>query len=306
MSKVTCKSMGFNPSKTTFYQNGQKKVFSPQGPIYDFGSSKSTRRPNPIATYGNSATTAARFFIGLSVGATQVFTLDDVVSFFKEALGECGRKDSSYLLQKGVYEYDASSARVTEYSQRRKVVNPITGKPISYNTVPKNERVVVENSVQVIVLDLCHYDEQTSQEARIRIFANNCLRIAEEAAAKFLQDSVIVDIQAGGKTVLIAAGLPPDSEADSVELALDKLTCHLLGLDEKNPNSFKSVEYSEVLRQVLEQYKITVAESTRYDQPLTQEEIVDNKKFAISFPDIPENLIKQQKEYLANIQSMRA
>ena len=287
MSKETCKSMGFNPSKTTFYQNGEKKVFSPQGPIYNFGSKASSRQANPVATYGYSTTTAARFFIGLSVGATQVFTLDDVVEFFKEALGECGRKDSSYLLQKGVYEYDAKSARVTPKSQRREVVNPLTHDVISYNSVPRNNRVVVENSVQVIVLDLFYYDEQTSKEARIRIFANNCLRIAEKAAAKFLQDSVIVDIQADGKTALLAAGLPPEKEDDSVELALDKLTCHLLDLDEKDPKSFKSVAYSEVLRQIKEQRKITLAQkTTAWGDPLTPSQKSDNRKFAAMLPDI--------------------
>jgi len=280
--------MGFNPSKTTFYQNGSKKVFSPQGPIYNFGSPVSSRQKNPISTYGYSSTTAARFFIGLSVGATQVFTIDDVVSFFKGALGKCGRKDSSYLLQKGVYEYDSESPRVSEHSERREVVNPLTHEVISYNTVPKNDRVVVENSVQVIVLDLFEYSNQLSKEAKIRIFANNCLEIAEKAATKFLQDSVIVDIQVDGKTALLAAALPLGAEdGGSVKKALDELTCHLLGLDEKNSESLESIEYLEVLRQIREQYEIAIELAT--SEGISPSKAENAQNFAKSLSDIPEN-----------------
>jgi hypothetical protein len=95
-------------------RSGKTRRFRPTGEVYVARSGKiasaEERRDNPIEKQTGSGL-AARLFVGLNVGTTATFTLEDVV----DAVWTFQRGGASFLIQKGIYQ-DAGGGRVAEDS----------------------------------------------------------------------------------------------------------------------------------------------------------------------------------------------
>lgn len=103
---------------------------------------------------------SARIFVGLNVGEEGKYTVDDVVKAIVEIRKEQGAgPDASILTQKGIYE-------------------------------DKKSRTIIEDSVQIIIIDLAGLDQE--------VFTEQMLDLAETMLDRFEQETVIVEIQKRG------------------------------------------------------------------------------------------------------------
>ena len=105
---------------------------------------------------------SARIFIGLSVGDTPTYTIDDVVKATVAIRKRQGSlPDASFLAQRGVYTQAGST--------------------------------VEENSVQIIIIDM--------QGDTKQVFTSQVVELAKELREDFKQESVIVEVQKRGVVV---------------------------------------------------------------------------------------------------------
>jgi hypothetical protein len=138
--------------------------FRPNGPMMLVGSSGTSRRAsevkgNPIKQLGKGSL-SARLFVGLSVGDTPKFTVDDIV----KATVAIRRKenkspDATFIAQKGTYTHD------------------------------KSGKLVVEDSVQIIILDF---------SGKRAAFTKDMKKLGAALRKKFEQETVILEIQDRG------------------------------------------------------------------------------------------------------------
>jgi len=152
--------------------DGRVKRFRPHGPTYIIdnkgglhkgGEAVLAPRKNPIVERvggtGEGTGFSARIFIGLNVGDTPTYTIDDIVKSVVAIRDRQGAlPDASFLAQRGVY------------TQAGKTVQ--------------------ENSVQIIILDLVGMTKT--------VFTAQVMELAKEMREDFKQESVIVEIQERG------------------------------------------------------------------------------------------------------------
>jgi hypothetical protein len=128
------------------------------------------KRSNPIKTdlskeYG--PTWAARFFVGLSVGGRDTYSLEYLIQLVRSYLRSHGMKEnSSFIAQKGVYTH--------EQGKRKGLV-------------------VQENSAQVVIIY-----EGAPEFKQFVSRTGFCVKLAEHLCKKMDQETVIVDIQENG------------------------------------------------------------------------------------------------------------
>ena len=101
--------------------------------------------------------------MGLNVGETPTYTVEDVVHATRDIRREQGKlPDATFIAQKGLY---------TEPEYR-------------------GAHLIEENSVQIIIFDI--------DGSSLDVFAANVVQLAAALRKKFDQDSVIVEIQNAG------------------------------------------------------------------------------------------------------------
>ena len=152
---------------------GDVRKFTPRGPSRLVeGSARSRRRgakEDTVDDWGPGGL-AARLFVGLNVGETPTYSIDDVVRATKEIRKTQGQlPDATFIAQKGLY---------TEPAER-------------------GAHLIVENSVQIIIFDT----EGSSLEA----FGDKIVQLARGLRERFDQDSVIVELQEGGVSKKVLA-----------------------------------------------------------------------------------------------------
>jgi hypothetical protein len=136
-------------------KDGRVLRFKPSGPMIHVG-----RREAEEDAVDFGVGFAARIFVGLNVGDTPTYTIEQVVQATKELRRAQGAlPDASFIAQKGLY------------------------------TDPGG-RLVEENSAQIIIIDV----QGLPQEQ----FTAQIVDLAEGLRDRFKQDSVIVEIQEAG------------------------------------------------------------------------------------------------------------
>jgi hypothetical protein len=143
--------------------DGSKRRFTPRGPMYivpgrDSGRGRGRSAGEDVQDYAVGL--SARLFVGLNVGQTPTYTIEQVVSATR-SWRERNRSpvDSSFIAQKGLY-------------------------------TPDEGDIVEENSVQIIIIDL--------QGLSVADFTSAIVGLAAYLRTKFDQKSVIVEIQKAG------------------------------------------------------------------------------------------------------------
>lgn len=100
--------------ETTYrLKTGRTRRFTPQGDVYrcrDGRLPAAGEKDNPVERIAGSGL-SARLFVGLNVGPTPTYTVEDVVN----AVWAFRKGGASFLVQKGIYQ-DASGGRVSEDS----------------------------------------------------------------------------------------------------------------------------------------------------------------------------------------------
>jgi|SRR5579883_254233 len=139
---------------------GETKRITEEGvlaPMHGPGARRGARDVERIGPGGLSA----RVFVGLNVGETPTYTIDDVVKATVQIRKQQGAMpDASFLAQRGVY------------------------------TQSKDGKVITESSVQIIIIDF----EGRSKES----FAKDVNALASGLREHFHQESVIVEVQERG------------------------------------------------------------------------------------------------------------
>lgn len=149
--------------------------FNPEGKLEWHGKRpKSGVLKNPADVWGGP-TFAARFFVGFNVGGQPRWELDDLVALVRatrEGRGE--PQDSTYIAQRGVFTH-------------------------------RDGKVVDEAGGQVIIFD---QGEEQDESARMARFQEEMIAVGEEIARGLEQESVILEIQRNGVS-LITMGVRP-------------------------------------------------------------------------------------------------
>lgn len=154
------------PGESTHHlKDGRIRRFRPKGEMFvclpdgrTLGNKE--RKENPIDRISGGGY-SARIFIGLNVGDKATHTIDDVVkATIAIRQSQKALPDASFLAQRGVYTEDRSG------------------------------QIVVEESVQVIIIDMAGLDKEA--------FTKQMETLAEKLRAKFEQESVILEIQHRG------------------------------------------------------------------------------------------------------------
>jgi hypothetical protein len=136
--------------------NGRR--FRPKGKLYTY---EEPVLENPLQREGGGGL-AARFFVGLNVGKKKAYSIDDIVAIVTRVRRKQGHQaDASILAQKGLYE-------------------------------DKKGRLIVEQSVQVILIDFSGATKET--------FKAEMGELGEELRIKLRQEKVILEIQRRGIT----------------------------------------------------------------------------------------------------------
>jgi hypothetical protein len=157
----------------TFENRTVRRRFSPRGPLHviDGSRSRSKRgaKEDSIEDWGPGGL-AARIFVGLNVGETPTYTIEDVVKATKQIRREQGvLPDATFIAQKGLY---------TEPEAR-------------------GGHLIDENSVQIIIFD--------TDGSTLEAFGDKIVQLARGLRAKFDQDSVIVELQNAGVSQKVMA-----------------------------------------------------------------------------------------------------
>lgn len=146
---------GTYPCDTRRFCHGRVQ-FVPEGPVYAVGDGRKLQQ-NAFKRVGAVPLTA-RLFVGLNVGGTPTYSVDDVVRItrrVREAQGEA--PDSSFLLQRGIF----------------------TGRG----------GVVEEDSVQVIIFDFGGGRDK---------FEAEMVELAETLLSELQQETIYVEMQERG------------------------------------------------------------------------------------------------------------
>jgi hypothetical protein len=138
--------------------------FKPVGPMMFIEGSGTSRRASEASASDvkrlGKGSLSARLFVGLSVGNTPRYSVDDVVAATVAFRKKAKRSpDASFVAQKGTYTHD------------------------------KSGKLVVEDSVQVIILDF---------SGKRAAFVADMKKLGTELRKKFKQESVILEIQDRG------------------------------------------------------------------------------------------------------------
>lgn len=154
-----------NPGRFEFGRpDGRQGVFSPRGRLEEFGedADKIDLRKNPAA-WDSDETLAARIFVGLNDGDVPAYTFDQIVEAVKSFREEKHNKvGASFLAQRGWYLHK------------------------------DGKHAVEEDAVQIVIIDVWGTPR--------RRFDQEMIELAEELAAVFNQEEVIVEIQKNGVT----------------------------------------------------------------------------------------------------------
>jgi hypothetical protein len=147
-------------------KSGRSLRFRPQGEILIVNAegvgvaSTARTQTNPLERIGSGGY-ASRIFVGLSVGDTPKYTIDDVVAETWRVRKEQERAaDASFLAQRGLYD-DL-----------------------------KTGDTVFETSVQIVIIDMIGQQKEA--------FVKEMTALAEDLRKKFEQQSVILEIQHRG------------------------------------------------------------------------------------------------------------
>lgn len=139
-------------------------TFKPQGAVNR--EDDENNLPNPIAWDDKTPMVSARLFVGLNVGKRKAWKVEDVIKIVKRVrTDQTGNPSASFLWQKGIYQHDVSGD------------------------------VITEDSVQVVILNLKFLKTSAKK------FQAQMVELAETLAKKLKQESVIVEIQRGGRQV---------------------------------------------------------------------------------------------------------
>ena len=145
--------------------DGRTRRFKPVGPMHPHkvgGKRRRGAREDSIEDWG-AAGRAARLFVGLNVGETPTYTIEQVVQATKELRrAEGAPPDATFIAQKGLY---------TEPPE-------------------KGAHLIEENSVQIIIFD--------TEGSELDVFGAKIVELARGLREKFDQDSVIVELQKAG------------------------------------------------------------------------------------------------------------
>jgi len=148
----------FYAGEATHTVGKRKRRFKPNGKMIVAGEASSTAGEDVSRLSGGGY--SARLFVGLNVGQTQKWSVEDVTRIVYETRKAQGRSaDASILLQQGIYE---------DFSGKR----------------------VVEPSVQVIIIDLAGATKQT--------FVADMKDLAERLRVALEQEVIILEIQKKG------------------------------------------------------------------------------------------------------------
>lgn len=153
--------------------------FKPTGKLvcHDAKAVREAREAMTRSSYGKGGL-SARIFVGLNVGTKAKYTVQDVVALLKRVRKEQSpNPNASILTQTGMFK-------------------------------DKSGRMIVENSVQIIVIDLDGLSEKD--------FTEQMMTIAEAFVEEFEQEEVLVEIQKRG-VVLEIYGVKDDAEPDEDE-----------------------------------------------------------------------------------------
>jgi len=149
----------FNAGEATHTIKHKRRRFKPYGGVMVIHDAFDGKTAEEVTRLG-SGTYSARLFVGLSVGQTPKWIVDDVTAKVYDIRKEQGKSpDASILVQRGLYE-DFSGKRVTE------------------------------ESVQVIIIDL--------SGAEKKAFVEDMKELAEKLRVSLEQEVVILEIQKKG------------------------------------------------------------------------------------------------------------
>lgn len=145
-----------------FHLGKEHKIrFRPKGKVvcHDADWAEQPTEAEDVTRFGKGGL-SARIFVGLSVGENATFTVKDVVDLVVEIRKkQDASPDASILTQKGIYE-------------------------------DKAQRVIVEESVQIVIIDLGGSEKKA--------FTDDMLDLAEALCDELEQETVIVEIQRRG------------------------------------------------------------------------------------------------------------
>jgi hypothetical protein len=154
-------------------QGGRVRRFTPDGTLYVMprtqrvGRSRRRGAEDHVENWGEGGL-AARVFVGLSVGQTPTYSVEDVVKTTESIRREQGLlPDATFIAQKGLY------------------------------TDSETGKVVRENSVQIIIFDV----DGMAQQA----FTDKIVQLARGLREHFKQQSVIIEIQNRGVAQAVLA-----------------------------------------------------------------------------------------------------
>jgi hypothetical protein len=152
-----------NPGSLTWSSPGGGCSFRPQGRLHvidDAGALSGLRGK----AWTSEDTLAARLIVGFNVGASPVYSIEDLIPIVRAVrTKQTGDPSASFILQKGIYQHR----------------DPSKG-------------VVQEDSAQVLIIDMAGLGEAA--------FENQMVELAEIIARQMQQEIVIVEIQKNGIT----------------------------------------------------------------------------------------------------------
>lgn len=158
--------------------------FKPTGKLvcHDSKDVRDAREAMTRSSYGKGGL-SARIFVGLNVGTKAKYKVKDVVALLKRVRKkQSPNPNASILTQTGMFK-------------------------------DKSGRMIVENSVQIIVIDLDGLSE--------REFTEQMMTIAEAFVEEFDQEEVLVEVQKRG-VVLEIYGVKDEEDVDDDEDELEE------------------------------------------------------------------------------------